>query len=355
MVFGYLFNSTNNNVTIMPQTSQLSEKDDVIQAQIMKDFGLRKAILKYFDNKLFKLHETYTSCIYVDASKSHILKCFYEDTVICKTLFGVECEAYQCLKYVKNTGELLYKSTKESKALILRYIGQDGLDITNSHGPFMFDTWVCMVRDTVSTLRIIHNHKLIHGDVKLENLAFDGNSWHFIDFGFSCIDFKHGISGTFPFILPYIGGVAQKQQWPTLALTKQAADIYALSLSLLTAVGVLPHDICDRCKYEEKSCEQLQHQGKRKGTRIDIELISTIHQDPTCLLANYKSYGVLAKPLTELLCEIVLSQVDVTRKYLIWQEYKAEYYGGNKVKTIVHHTKIEYAWRELIKLSKILL
>ena len=62
---------------------------------------------------------------------------------------------------------------------------------------------------------------------------------------------------------------------------------------------------------------------------------------------------ILSVP-TLLLLDMILSQLDIRYKYIIWQNRKFHYYGLNEIDFKFNHKKnIEYLWEKIITLVKL--
>ena len=104
-----------------------------------------------------------------------------------------------------------------------------------------FGMWVQLYSDVVDGLAFIHSKKVVHRDIKLENLMFDGTTQRakLIDFGFACAykesekSIKAGtlckdIPGTPLYAAPELfkrGGIRTLKDW-------KAADIYSLGTAM---------------------------------------------------------------------------------------------------------------------------
>lgn len=235
----------------------------------------------------------------------------------------------------------------------MKYLGEDALEVSNKQSP-TFAMFKSLVKTSVQTLNLIHEKGYYHGDIKLENITYDGLEWHFIDFGYAALPKDKVFSGTYPYVLPIYGGAEARQNFETATLERKACDWFALGLSLMSLAGVYHEEVCNQCKYKTVPCNGLRHDNKRKiGTRIDIRKFTRIHADVGALYgSNWRKLGVLARPLVELVTELILTQLDHEKHHIIWINNQCEYFGENPQKVEVFYNKIEDVWEQLSELSK---
>ena len=234
----------------------------------------------------------------------------------------------------------------------MKYLGVDGLELCNKT-EMGFKDWELAVCTTVSTLDKIHKKGMFHGDIKLENMTFDGKNWNFIDFGFAEIPGNHHFCGTFPYALPAYGGLPSEQIYETTDDIRRASDMFSLALSLLSIAGIYHDEVCDICKHKEVACTVCY--GKNVGSRLDIRKYSLVHKDTGIIFgSNWKKLGVIIRPLIEMIIELILTQVDQSKRFLIWQGTCCEYFGENDSFSELYYTKIDDVWCQLIQLTKLI-
>ena len=299
-----------------------SARDMDILAELNRDSALARMVTGFFkDRILHKMFETGCACLYHDTGSSHVIKVFH-DSPRSHGLFEREVKTYVELQDIPNTAKMVAKASRKVKAIVMKHLGTDGLEICN-RGGLKHDHWKSMILTGVTVLDNLHARGRYHGDVKLENMTFDGSEWHFIDFGFSSasdLDPLEGFFGTTPFVLPDYGMVTGR---PTPS--RVLSDWYAFALSALSAAGIHPDDVCEVCMHSDYRCTYGRHLGQRRGTRIDLDLLIDIHKDVNCV--SWQKRGGELRNSIELVTELVLSQLDTRRKYLVWLGTKCHYSG----------------------------
>jgi len=331
----------------------LNQRDDKIKELINKDNPFRKILSRYFKKHIVvKMYTTNCAHIYRDVEYKYVIKIFHP-TPVNSTLCDVESRSYTELEGIPNTPVMFYRGSSPFNCIIMKYLGEDGLDFANTHPP-SYVMFKSLLKTSSKTLDLIHNRGYFHGDIKLENMTFDGQEWHLIDFGYSSLPKDRVFSGTYPYVLPIYGGAEARQRFETLELERKACDWFALGLSLMSLAGVYHDEVCNQCKYKSIPCNGAEHENKRAvGTRIDIRKITRIHADVGSLYgSNWRKLGVLARPLVELVTELILTQIHHNKHYIIWINNQCEYFGENPQKVEVFYTKIEDVWCQLSELSK---
>lgn len=331
----------------------LNNRDDVIVDLINKDVVFRKIMSRYFKGlTLYKMFTTGCAHLYRDIDHRFVIKIFHA-TPINSTLCDVESRSYKELEGIPNTPVMYYRGNVPFNCIIMKYLGEDALEIANRRTP-PYSMFKSLVKTTVQTLDLIHTKGYFHGDIKLENITFDGLEWHFIDFGYAALPKDKVFSGTYPYVLPIYGGAEARQNFASAELERKACDWFALGLSIMSLAGVYHEEVCNLCKYKSVPCNGPAHDNKRTiGTRIDIRKFTRVHADVGALYgSNWRKLGVLARPLVELVTELILTQLDHKKHYIIWINNQCEYFGDNPQKVEVFYNKIEDVWEQLSELSK---
>lgn len=336
----------NNNFKLEKGIENITKFDIEIINKINKDYNLKQSLSKYFKNlTIYKLYYTDRAIIYIDSEKKYCIKIFHNKYNKAKSLCDVEEKTYNLLTNIPNTPLIYDRFSGSYHIIVMNYLGIDGLNYFNQHKIPMYSNWKTLVCDTILTLDIIHKKNIYHGDIKLDNLVYNeaNNNWNFIDFGFSILPKNKSICGTFPYILPYRNNNIDKNKY------RKIQDIFALSITILTMINI-PHDeICDFCRYENFPCKII-HKGKNYGTRLNIYKYTEIRNNIE-ILNNWYKLSDKYRPILELLLDMILSQLDIRYKYIIWQNKKFQYYGLNEINfNFNHKTNIENLWEKIITL-----
>lgn len=326
----------------------ITDRDIEIVETIKRHPSLNKTLLKYFKGRTMeKMFETPDACIYKDCGSKWVIKIF-KDTYRGKLLCDVEKRAYKTLAGTKHVTQMVSHSEEPLNYILMPHMGEDCLDFSNRVNP-PYKLWAKMICEMVPTLNEIHQKGLYHGDIKLENITYNGSEFNLIDFGFAfgCNNKmpKNRFCGTYPYVIP----TDAKEKFDSDDAFRKASDMFAMALSFLSFAGVYHDEVCDVCKYQPTPC--YPRCSTPISTRIDIHKITRVHQDVGVLHgSNWRRLGVLARPLVELVCEIVLTQIDITKRYIIWSKGKCEYWDTNTVTSEVYYTKIGDAWSQLSEL-----
>ena len=330
----------------------LTLRDMDILEKIRASYSLTNVFHAFFPRgELHKMFQTTTACLYTDVNKTHVVKVF-KSSFNPNVLFDIERRAYDALDGVPNTPNMLASGAKPFGYIIMKHLGQDGLEIANTTSANI-NQWRQMVTTTVKTVNDIHERGLIHGDIKLENMTFDGNQWYLIDFGFACTNNDEivGFRGTYPHVLPCLGGDPGEEVFEDVQSLRRALDWFSLALTLLSFAGVYPEEACNYCKYNDRRCSG-GCEGRSHVTRIDIRKFMRVRADPAIVYgSDWERLGPLSDVIIETVCELVLTQLDNTRRYIIWQSGKCEYFGDIGTITVqLKHKNIKSAWDTLTSL-----
>lgn len=254
-------------------------------------------------SKHFKLgFESISGAVYFDLEYEYALK-YFRNSKKEKKLFLTEVHAYNKLRELNiNFVPKIYEtnSCNGGSYILMEYCGRDLCNI----GKLMFQSWARIAEFLFDSLTRLHEHGINHGDIKSENITMSStNELKLIDLGFTSRGMSSRGYGTIPFITPYNRDPFQN-------------DKYAAALTLIELAGY-PHtdvDIC--CIFSEEICNNCRNtQVPLKYARIEIQ----------------KLYNIEEPKLLVDLVDIVLTQVDTTKEYLIWNRATLKFKYGNKL------------------------
>lgn len=316
-----------------PDTNYTVTTDNVDDDEVrtlLKSINLNRGAvenIKMFstDGSLKFLFNSKGSIVFI-ADDCEVLK-FYKDNYNAKLLSDIEYGAYHDLMHLPNIPMMHGMHVNDDiRFLALDHCGIDGMEMFNRN-LINYETWKRAVFDLGECLDDIHALNRVHGDIKIENITWDGDQWYFIDFGLGYSgkgkQGKHKFCGTFPNILPVYGlqGEDDNQvlKLPTFD-RRRWSDYYAFALTMLSLAGVdSPGVDCNPTDYLVK---------------VYVERIYRIATD-------FHPHGAPWEDVDEdeffkilkVLANVVLTQLDHTRKLLIWDPKTREckYHGENKV------------------------
>jgi serine/threonine protein kinase len=236
------------------------------------------------------------------------------------------------------------------KILCMQDCGSDVFDLMDTS----VDTgewWMSGVREMALLLNQMHARGLFHGDIKMENFAWDGNRWYMLDFGFTLLYNDKSVCGTVPHLPPAIMEV------PFDAIPRHYLDYYAFAITFLTIFDLPLEQRCAACVTKKSPrCTECH----RNLFVIDIEKLVFNRRKliPDCPKPKWRKDFFLGDPAPaiahRLLCDIVLSMVDVGRGKLVWKGYETAcyYQGTNRVALPpgVREQSPEQLWQQLISL-----
>lgn len=256
-----------------------------------------------------------------------VCKVFYH-TPRCRAMGLIEIETYRRLAKngVTEGVPTIYSHHDTGGTIILcmQDLRYDIYDLVCS----MRDTdkiWVAGIRGMVNLINVLHGKGIVHGDIKLENMAYDFERWYMLDFGFSEIQKGSKVSGTVPHLPPFI----LKHHACQLSFDqRKRLDYYAFAFSMLTMFDLPMYERCSLCLDKPYKCEDACCSLIYIG--VDIEQ----------LYMNCRGYSYPVVPLDkkgrwdmelflnnppmiqvyQALCNIVLSEVDINAKTMIWSQ-----------------------------------
>jgi len=211
---------------------------------------------------------------------------------------------------------MTYRIKTGEAIIIMAYAGTDGFAMVESlDGP----AWLQCARELIAGLHAMHTcGRVAHGDIKPENVAFDGAHWRFIDFGLSQVlegeapsAAPRRVSGTFPLVIP--GG----------APTPERGDRFALAMTLLYLGRTFYTDGCTLdCIAAPTQCAPCLAGESCTPTafcRVNIrKMHAQRHRDHP--FADHWGGAPLpgARDIWMALIDIVLAEVDPQHAYLVW-------------------------------------
>ncbi|GBG29790.1 Protein kinase, putative [Hondaea fermentalgiana] len=222
-------------------------------------------------------------------------------------------------------------------AISMPHCGSDAVALLNETKTWDVRLLILLVEQGYSALRELHLHQLAHRDIKPDNFAFRDNQWRIIDFGLSG-DLRPGrgmAAGTLPYLLPSLGlaraqrVVEGKDHNLPLPFSRRVADIFAFGLTVLTTFRLFQLGSCDKCLEHGRGCAFCRRGGLYTSLHIE-DIYALLHVDGagfgmpenwvlTAKTEQARSDQRLRTTDYILLCaQIVLSQVDVRRKFLHW-------------------------------------
>lgn len=307
---------------------------------------------------MFFLESTF-SRIFIDKSNRFVFKLFHNSLNQSKysnyKFFQDELTIYNKLMELNIEQPVIkcYCDRYEKIYVIAqRFLGLDGIELYNDNH-FTEIEWNKNIETMPLFLNNLHRAGLVHMDIKLENMCYDGKDWHLIDWGFAREnhnDIKK-ITGTLPFIHPAFAFPSFKNVFEKSGLS--ICDKYSYAITMVTAVFNIIYRSCQYCNHTSMQCNKCKRTDSNQYCnffKVDIEKIYAIVKNNNLdHTLNYPVNMVYFK----ILCRIVLSQVNVKSKYLVWsRQHKVTYVGINK-----HFSEnddldigtIDEAWDTLIK------
>jgi serine/threonine protein kinase len=259
--------------------------------RIQNMFGKKKSSLdetltKYEFDKNYRCIKGGTSVVYVDKNKQKIIKYFGKSTSLLKDQniqnetdalnFCAQCLPSDVQRHIPKLYEQL------GDCIVLEYKGDDAIDLINKND-MNTEIFITFLADVTFVLSHLHLNNITHGDIKLENVCWDGEKWNLIDFGFSYpIDTtlkrrqKHG---TFPFIFP---GYGNKSILETFVANNKdmsiriAADWYAFALTALIFLGFDYYECDDRSFINYEIADVIYFYEKKKKDNVFDIVIGSI-------------------------------------------------------------------------------
>lgn len=259
-----------------------------------------------------------------------------DKTVICKVYHGsphyhklgkIELQAYGRLDNagVKTGVPQLYSYYDNGRTMVLAIqdVLCDGYDFV-VQGRDCHMSWMKGIHDLTTLINDMHSKDIIHGDIKLENMAYDNNNWYLIDFAFSKFEPGVRLSGTIHHLPPRVTNLHASK------MTKEERmefDYYAFALSMLGMFDIPMYERCSLCLDKPTLCARRC----RSRTFVVIE-IQTLYQ-------NCRGYSIpivptdkaqrgyntqlfleipIMVPIYQCLCNIVLSEMDPSKQVVVW-------------------------------------
>lgn len=321
-----------------------------------------KNLLQYFPNlRLDVVFESTSATVCVGTDSMYVMKLFKESDKMAR-IFKNEMETYFKIKECQNVCKLIdHYDSKELKYLILPYLGVDGLELINTDG-FTFEKFLQLLETMIAIKEDLSKINIVHGDIKLENIAYNGRKWVLFDFGlaFSSKIKDPQLIGTVPYTLPQLSHkpsfIEYKQEILKGLDNQNSADYYAIALTLLNSLCPINSHACKICRDDLCDCKKPE-----RCIFINIESLyavllgkSKLYMISDCReIPNYESVSEIVK----ILIAIVLSKIKVEYKYMTWAPGAELYSGRNKHYEVTRDKSIrkqttQACWDDLKKLVK---
>lgn len=285
------------------------------------------------DNKLDLVYVSSSAVVYrgvhEPTNKSAIFKLFYSDRK-CNNLARTELEAYRHLAEHNITEGVpkmydYWVGPSGNVCMCLQDLGYDAYDMTLNkleNGPI----WTKGVVDLSLLLNQMHTSRFIHGDIKLENMAYSDGSWYLFDFGFFKVEPGARVSGTIPQIPP---SIAHRHMCQLTFEERRSIDYYAFAVTMLTCLDLPLIERCPKCINSPRRCKSFKCSSK-SYLIIDIETLYTKCVGKSLIeippdKAHWGSYNPFMDNPTwiliyKCLCAMILSELDCKYKTLIWDQ-----------------------------------
>lgn len=276
----------------------------------------------------------------IDADDKAVICKVYHESPRHHQLGKIELQAYNRLvdAGVKTGVPQLYSYYDNGRTMILTIqdVLCDGYDFV-AQGRDCHMSWMKGIRDLTKLINDMHAKDIMHGDIKLENMAFDNNNWYLIDFAFSKFEPSARLTGTIPQLPPRVASM------PASKMTKEQRmefDYYAFALSMLGMFDIPMYERCPICLDKPTRCSRKCC----SRTYIVIE-IQTLYQNcrgysiPIVPFEKSQRYNTqlfleipVMVPIYQCLCNIVLSELDPSKNVVVWdlETSSFEYGGDNK-------------------------
>lgn len=275
----------------------------------------------------------------------------YKKSKEAQRLFNSELNTYKKLSKVDGLApyvpKLLESSSSHEKYLLVENRGLDCIQIINStEHSFDYPMWKQYLLDVSNAMTIMHDHDIIHGDIKPENTTYDFKkaTWSLIDFGFSLQESVR-FHGTLPYCAPHntmdtIRSRTIRNGPPGLNL-HVVNDIYSFAMSALSLYGLY---------FNVESIPSIY---------IDIGILSRIYKKDLMTLNKivFPKNTVnddWTKEVLRLLAGMVLTQTDTRSRYLVWVRAGCYCYftGSNPVFCNLEFDDIMEYWKRFTTIIK---
>jgi serine/threonine protein kinase len=295
------------------------------------------------DGKLFFLIESACSVLFHSPMQDIVIK-VYNNDVKSRVQADIEVGSYWDLQHLQNVPTMRsYYAKGAVRFLAMDYCGVDGL-VLQMDGKVDTSMWRGAFTQLFHCLNDIHSLNRIHGDIKLENITYNGKGlWFYIDFGFSfsmALKRKNCLSGTYPFILPAFGKGREDGE----AVNRKHGDYYAFALTMLALAGWEFPDVCNACEERTMRCRRCLKAVAGDDLPLAKISITSLYR------ATYETppNSPAPAPAVSALASLVLSQLDPRADRVVWNKRRrtCEFVGNNPywTPTTAPPPTIEDAW-----------
>lgn len=263
------------------------------------------------------LFESCTARVCKDLTGSHYVK-YFKDVGDSMVLFESECSVYKRIGDIPDLSKYVPKFIgfdEDSKCIMIEKRGVDAIEFLNHNiSEYLYEHWLSFLYNISDALYLLHENGIIHADVKPENVLFEieTNRWFLIDFAFSAYandlkKYRRCNFGTVVYCSPhsvcnqYVDGVNRYK----------INDIYGFAMSALVLYGY-EYEVVD---FGMNTMHNIVH------------LISIYNGDISSIKVGMLPKGCLVddRKILKLLVSIVLTQLDLSYRYLKWYDRKYRY------------------------------
>lgn len=271
-----------------------------------------------------------------------------EKPVICKVFHGsskshqlgkIELQAYNRLADAGVTDGVpqlhTYYDNGRTMILVMQDLVMDAYDfVCGEHDSHL--VWMKGIRDLVGLINEMHSKDIIHGDIKLENMAYDYSKWYLLDFAFSKLEPGACLTGTIPYLPPRVTSLNASQMTKRL---RMEFDYYAFALAMLTMFDLPMYEKCSICLDQPQRCKKNGCCSRTYViTEIDTLYTNSLQGTPDVPACKYGRYNQLMftdypmmVPIYKVLCNLLLCEMDTSARFLVWdlRASTRQYEGSN--------------------------
>lgn len=339
---------------------------------LQSDDRARSIINEYFNHCILnEVMSTKRATIFMDESRRFVLKATLIDGNLSGTTAArIERDAYKVMANSSGNVTQYFTSyvSRYFVFIIVESAGVDGYDMI-TRDLVTASNWRLGVIEIRNGVNAIHKKGLIHGDIKIENIGFNAksNCWKVFDLGAASLKHRKTspTGGTHPMILPHMctnrKGVKGNSYVPSHETTPEHYDMYSYAITMLSFVGLIYTEVCDKCYIAEKPCDSCHNleTENQDWCRFDVQRLYNIRYQlttSTCeefskrSFVNQSGFSMFDVKTIHSLIDIILSQLDCSRKYLLWSRptHSSKYYLQNELYSdSIKEQNIDEAWASL--------
>lgn len=299
--------------------------------------------------------------------KNRVIKTF-NNTMIGRTAFNREVQMYTKLAqstFIRNAIPQCLQFIHQDYRIVYKYCGVDTLTLAHEHNMQMESVDLirkCM-KQLVPVFSEMHKLHLYHGDVKPDNIVFDGDRFRLIDYDMSSYvpDFrimKRSFTGTIPYASPFRFEHDNVDARDCLRWN----DYYGFAMTILYFFGSREQVRM----YGEKCCvvpiAQLRY-AFVTGRLHDPIYKNVYPFKPRYAPVDYDSNFLGPDvPIMKAIAGLILSQIDHSYDLLVWDHCGKRYYQNHDASVVfsslvrMDESQLEtpdFYWSQLLDLIRL--